>query len=247
MNVGDTATNPGARGALARDRVAIDALRRQHTRVAAEVLAESHHDYPIFRHLFPDSDRRRRALRGFFRGVVRDACRLGASHAAAGAGGALLGVAVWLPPGTYPWSALRKLRAVPALLRVALVAPGSASDFARTGANTERAHPAEPHWYLEVLGVRPEAQGLGVGTQLLGLGLARAERAGLPCYLETARRQNVGYYARFGFEVVDDALALVPSGPTHWAMWRPPANRPDELPGPGDCRDLDHRTDGGST
>lgn len=225
----------------------MDGLRRGHVREAAEVLAESHQDYPSFRHLFSDPDRRRRALRAFFRGVVRDAWRLGASHVAAGAGGALLGVAVWLPPGSCPWSALRKLRAAPALLRVALVAPGSASDFARTGANAERAHPAEPHWYLEVLGVRPEAQGHGVGTQLLGLGLARAERAGLPCYLETARRQNVGYYARFGFQVVDDALALVPNGPTHWAMWRPPANGPGELPGRDESRDLDHRTDEGST
>jgi len=94
-------------------------------------------------------------------------------------------------------------------------------DFGRTGANTERVHPAESHWYLEVLGVRPETQRYGVGTQLVGLGLARAERQGLPCYLETARPRNVEFYRRFGFEVVNDALSLVPDGPTHWAMWRP--------------------------
>ena len=116
---------------------------------------------------------------------------------------------------------MRKLRAAPALLRVAVAAPGSMRDFGRTGANTERVHPAESHWYLEVLGVRPETQRYGVGTQLVGLGLARAERQGLPCYLETARPRNVEFYRRFGFEVVNDALSLVPDGPTHWAMWRP--------------------------
>jgi GNAT superfamily N-acetyltransferase len=164
---------------------AIAGLRRGHIREAAEFLAERHQDYPSFRHLFPEAARPRRALPAFFWNVVGDAWRLGASHVAARAGGALLGVAVWLAPGTYPWSAPRKLRAAPALLRVALVAPGSARDFARTGANTERANPVEPHWYLEVLGVRPEAQGHGVGTRLLGLGLARAKPPGLPYYLET--------------------------------------------------------------
>jgi hypothetical protein len=30
-----------------------------------------------------------------------------------------------------------------------------------------------------------------------------------------------GFYGRFGFTVIDDALKLVPRGPTHVAMLRP--------------------------
>ena len=86
MNVGDTATGPAGREALARDGVATDTLRREHVREAGHVLAESHQDYPSFRHLFPDPDRRRRALRAFFHCVVRDAHRFGASHVAGRAG-----------------------------------------------------------------------------------------------------------------------------------------------------------------
>jgi hypothetical protein len=32
---------------------------------------------------------------------------------------------------------------------------------------------------------------------------------------------NVAFYERFGFEVADDALPLLPGGPTQWGMRRP--------------------------
>jgi predicted GNAT family N-acyltransferase len=51
--------------------------------------------------------------------------------------------------------------------------------------------------------------------------LEAADRDGLPVYLETADRANVAYYERFGFTVVDEALELLPGGPTHVAMRRP--------------------------
>ena len=37
-----------------------------------------------------------------------------------------------------------------------------------------------------------------------------------------AKRENLAFYERFGFEVADDALPLVPNGPTSWGMRRPP-------------------------
>ena len=43
---------------------------------------------------------------------------------------------------------------------------------------------------------------------------------GLAFFLETSDPANVGFYHRFGFDVVDDALALVPGGPTQVAMRR---------------------------
>ena len=51
----------------------------------------------------------------------------------------------------------------------------------------------------------------------------RADQAGLPCYLETSDPANIPFYERFGFSVSDASLALVPEGPTHVAMRRPPS------------------------
>ena len=192
---------------------------------AAAALAESHADYPSFRDVFPDSARRRRALAPFFAATVRDAMRSGVVDGVM-VGSHALAVAVWLPPGAFPWSTRRKLRAMPYFLRVLATFPGPFSRFMRYGANAERVHPTEDHWYLVVAGVRPEAQGRGLGALLMRRGLDAADSTGTPVYLETADRANVAYYEQFGFAVIEDALELVPGGPAHVSMWRPSSAAP---------------------
>ena len=187
---------------------------------AAGALAASHADYPSFRRVFPSPARRARALRPFFAATVRDAMRFGVVRAAS-TGSKVLAVAVWLPPGAFPWTATRKLRAMPYLLRVLAADPRHFPKFTRYGANVERAHPTDRHWYLVVAGVRPEAQRQGLGSRLMRDELNVADANGIPAYLETADPANVAYYRRFGFMVVDEALELVPGGPTHIAMRRP--------------------------
>lgn len=196
-------------------------VRRGQERAAADAIAAGHADYPAFRHVFPDPRRRARALRPFFEATIRDAVPFGSVLAAA-SGSTVDAVAVWLPPGAFPWTAWRKARATPAFVRVLLADPKAFPAFVRYGGNAERVHPAEPHWYLVVLSVRPEAQRRGLGSRLVEPALGRADREGLPCYLETSDPDNVPFYERFGFSVSEPSLALVPGGPTHVAMRRPP-------------------------
>ena len=188
---------------------------------AADALAASHADYPGFRAVFPDPARRARALPPFFTATVADAVSFGAVRAVRDGPQRVASVAVWLPPGAFPWSAWRKARATPAFLRVLAADPANFRRFARYGANAERAHRASaPYWYLVVIGVRPEAQRQGHGRALIEPVLARADRDGVDCRLETADPANVAYYERFGFEVADPALQLVPGGPAHVSMRR---------------------------
>ena len=196
-------------------------LERGQEREAADALVASHADYPAFRHVFRDTDRRLRALRPFFTATIRDAIPFRHALAVRDAG-RTVGTAVWLPPGAFPWSGRRKARATPEFLGVLAADPTAFRTFMRYGANAEHAHPTESHWYLVVLGVRPDAQRRGFGTELVTPVLDRADAVRLPCLLETSDRANVAYYERFGFAVVDDALALVPDGPTHVAMRRAP-------------------------
>jgi GNAT superfamily N-acetyltransferase len=198
-------------------------MRPAQVAAVGEVVAGSHADDPAFRHLYPDPVRRGKVLRAFFTATARDALAFGAVDVAVAADGRLVGAAVWLPPGAFPWSGRRKARITPTMLRVLGVAPRSFPAFARLGANAERLHPRDLHWNLEAMGVAPAAQGQGVGGRLLAPGLARADAQRLPCYLTTARAENLPFYRRFGFQVVANALPLVPGGPTHWGMRRPPA------------------------
>ena len=77
--------------------------------------------------------------------------------------------------------------------------------------------PDEPCWFLDILGVRPEAQGRGVGRWLVEHGLRLAAAAGLPAFLETGNERNVTYYESFGFRIVDQQQAPG-DGPTIWFM-----------------------------
>ena len=61
-------------------------------------------------------------------------------------------------------------------------------------------HPDEPHWYLPLIGVVPEAQGRGLGTALMHPVLARCDTLGLPAYLEATTEDSARLYARLGFE-----------------------------------------------
>ncbi len=92
-------------------------------------------------------------------------------------------------------------------------------------AGVSRLHPAQPYWYLEVVGVEPATQGLGVGTRLLEPVLAQADEVGQRCYLETMTERNVSWYGTLGFEVVRGGVTFSPGGPPNWTMLRHPRQR----------------------
>jgi ribosomal protein S18 acetylase RimI-like enzyme len=204
--------------------VTIRPLIRREAPIVGEVVADSHDDYPAFTHLFPDPAQRRRVLRTLITGAARDASAVGEVQVAV-QGERMLGAAVWLPPGSFPWTPWRKLKASATFLPLFWQTRGSTSDFLALGGNAERAAPTDPHWNLQVLGIRTMAQGQGLGSRLLQPVLARADREGLLCYLETADPANLGFYERFGFEF-DRRHQLIPDGPPHYSMLRPPNRQP---------------------
>jgi GNAT superfamily N-acetyltransferase len=73
----------------------------------------------------------------------------------------------------------------------------------------DRAHPRTPHRHLPVLGVRPEAQGRGIGGLLMAEYARRCDETGLEGYLETtrwadpSRRAQERLYERHGFAVAE--------------------------------------------
>lgn len=81
-------------------------------------------------------------------------------------------------------------------------------------------HPREPHYYMFILGVKPEHQGRGTGTALMRPVRPPDLRSrGGPAYLEASAPRNRYLYARNGFEVVGET-GLPGGGPPVWRMWR---------------------------
>ena len=129
------------------------------------------------------------------------------------------GIAAWIPPDARE--------------EHDAIGPAPAGDEAEIlGENAERhaafwgwvEHhmPAEPLLYLSHIGVVPERQGEGLGSALMRDGLARADRDGVPTWLETSRVENAAFYESFGFRTAIDEDA--PDGGPHiWFMRRDPA------------------------
>ena len=129
----------------------------------------------------------------------------------------------WLPPGSFPMSPLRMVRAgmILAPLKLGLAPFGR---FMRLMNHLEHLHKRDAppqHWHLQFVGVDPPHQGQGIGSALMQPVLTRADADGLPCYLETTNGRTVPLYRRHGFEAVVEGDAPK-GGPHFWTMARPP-------------------------
>lgn len=131
--------------------------------------------------------------------------------------------ALWAPPNRWKLGASDIARLVPAAVRLfGRRLPGALSVLGET----DKVHPAEPHWYLGFLGTDPEHQGKGHGSSVLGPVLQRCDTEGVPAYLESSKEANVPFYERHGFEVTSTLDLAKGKGPRMWLMWRDP--RPPE-------------------
>lgn len=169
----------------------------------------------IFRWIYPDEAQRRESVPAFFSVIVDAFWPHGAVYAApSGAGGAL-----WLPPGEQ----LVADADADAFGRRIEALPGTGADAARMAEVVgllERHHPHEPCWYLNFVGVDPAWQGRGIGSTLMAPVLYRADRDGVPAYLEATSPDNRRLYERHGFRTIRE---LTTSGcPPLYAMWREP-------------------------
>jgi len=133
--------------------------------------------------------------------------------------GALVGVALWEPPGRVSSLAhlAHEAAELPAFLR-ALGIRGMVR-AARNQARLAAHRPSEPHWYLAMIGAAAEARGAGVGTALLAARLAVVDADAMPAYLESSSEQNRRLYVRHGFATTSIITAVEGARPA--AMLRP--------------------------
>ena len=134
------------------------------------------------------------------------------AHGSAFCSGDVVGAALWLPPGVQPDDA-----ALTALMEQA-VAPTIRGEVFGMFEEMAKYHPAEPHWYLPLIGVDPAHQGNGHGDALMAYALERCDREHLPAYLESSNPRNISLYRRHGFEPV--GTIQVGSSPTMVPMLR---------------------------
>jgi GNAT superfamily N-acetyltransferase len=193
-------------------RPAVRAPRTEERRSVLDVLGRAFHDDPVASHLFPNPNSRVRKW-ARFSGLAIDSMGETA-HVLTTEG--VEGAAIWQLPTESQLGFGQNLRIA---LRFFAIAGLGARRAARLGDFTGGHRLRAPHYYLAALGTDPPHQGKGVGSALIEPVLARADREGVPAYLESSKETNVPFYRKHGFEVVQELA--VPNGPRVWAMLRP--------------------------
>ncbi|MGI5350969.1 GNAT family N-acetyltransferase [Streptomyces sp. CA-250714] len=180
--------------------------------LVSRTLACAFDDDPMMRWFFPDDSAREAALGRYFTTLFT---RQYAQHGVCERTDAA--VAFWVPPEGQE-KAVPDAETVQELQNIL----GDRALLFRDAVTTVAEHtPTEPHWYLALIGADPAAQGQGHGAALLRSGLAKADAAGLPAYLEPSKPSNLPFYEHFGFTVHKE-LQLPGGGPVLWAMRREP-------------------------
>ncbi len=174
---------------------------------AIAVASRAFFDDPFFSYMLPNDAMRRSRLPVFFQSVFAHMGPQGRIVTVRNDADEILGVAAWQTTGGYPPSVGLQLSQIPSSLRAFYRRPRTLMIGNRFVAALARAHRKDPQWYLMVLCADPDVQRSGVGTMLLdhGLGMVDAE-GGVGSHLETPRLDNnVAYYRRFGYEIVETA------------------------------------------
>jgi GNAT superfamily N-acetyltransferase len=209
---------------------AVDVVRAEpaDAAVLSQVIADSFLDLPPSWWLIEDQASRRRVFPEYFRIFVDAALADGIVHTTPDHAA----VAIWLPAGAPapPPADAAPADAAPTdeldgyLARLTAVTAPWTERFLAFDTAIESRHPDEPaHHHLAFLAVRPDRQGLGLGTALLRAHHQYLDgQAQLPAYLEAAELRSRRLYLRHGYVDLGPPNHLPDAGPPMYPMWRDP-------------------------
>ena len=161
---------------------------------------------PVARWMYDDPDRYLLHIPRLFRALGKNSFERGAAQRTDDG----LGVALWLPPGVHGDDG--PLEAIIA----ESIAEEKQAGVAAVFEQTEHYRPAEPHWYLSLIGVEALYRNKGRGAALLEHRLRQCDREHLPAYLWSSNPLNIPLYQRHGFEIA--GTIRVGSSPSIYPM-----------------------------
>jgi hypothetical protein len=177
-------------------------------------LCEAFAEDPGLSWIWPERADRLQRLPYFFKAIVKGTVSNGiAIHSARSDA-----VSLWRQPGKIDPTRFEILRGLPSMAK----AFRSGRERAQLMSATLKANrPANiAWWYLQFIGVRPAAQGTGLGGAAIRAGLHLARKARMPVYVEVMNPANLGYYQHVGFKTIVE-FDIPDAGPHVWAMLSP--------------------------
>lgn len=183
-----------------------------------EMLARGMRDNPLHIAAFgTDPDVRGKKLLQMFRLLAKNPALVANARVARDVDGSIVGAYSYSEPGACQPSGVAKLLMTPMLMTLGIGNGRRVREWLGTWSNHDS---PERHYHFGPIGVDAHLQGQGIGSELMRDFCARMDAANEIAYLETDKEINVGFYERFGFEVIGTAQVI---GVPNWFMLRKPA------------------------
>jgi GNAT superfamily N-acetyltransferase len=202
----------------------INRLTRAGEREAVATLAAAFVEYPLLVSLCPDAMQRPRITEMFCRYLFRTSLRYDSAFGTPDRAAIML---TWPPGSEWPslWDDFRA-GGLPFLWRMGWRRSRFILRLEHELDDARRQHVSGSHWYVPLLGVRPESQGKGLARTVMRAVFEAADRDRVPVYLETATEANVTIYKKLGFAL--RGHRELTCGLANWEMVREP--RSDQSP-----------------
>jgi ribosomal protein S18 acetylase RimI-like enzyme len=185
---------------------------------AGGLLTGAFMDDPLQTYVFPDPQERTQRSAAQFATIVRHGFLCGEVLVTAD----MSGVSAWMPPGkvvTFEDASRAGFQQLPDLMgKEAFERLGGVLDYL---SDVHQKGMPPKHWYLTIVGVRPDQRGRGQGAALLAPIMRRADAAGVPICLDTAQPKVRPLYERLGFRVAVETVDPT-SGVRFWTYQRDP-------------------------
>ncbi len=182
----------------------IDRLKYNDKSDAVEILATAFYDYPVMRYILRDAEKTYdddiRSLVGFYLETryTRDFPILGLWEE-----GVLQAVAGINAPESVPWPPVLHYKYAQLGEAIGKEAMDRMEAFE---SECDESEPEVPHYFLGIIGVRPEAQGRGYAGAIIERlkEMSRAHPESQGVCLTTESDANISLYEHLGFRIIDE-------------------------------------------
>ena len=185
---------------------------------AAQVISQAFFNDPLISFVLPFRCTRVKTLHKFFRVYGEVNIKNNRGY---GFGEPLQGVAYWKSPNQDNLSISVKSLTLflPLLFTFYPIGYFRAKAIFQKIDELHKNYADEPHYYLDNIGVIPNAQGKGVSSKLIRPILEKADSQKVITYTDTVTQSNVALYEHFGFQCMEES-SIANTGITVWALRR---------------------------
>lgn len=161
-----------------------------------EILMNAFFEDPFYSYVFPDIEKRKKQMQWWMETMIKNCLRYGQMFS--------LGPGFLLIFGPdRPWYSTFNLIRCGLWKSIFMMSVREIMRLLEISNVWEKWHHSikDHHFYIFVIGVKPDEQGNGYGKGLMQWIIDKAKNEQLFCYLETMTNENVSFYKNLGFDI----------------------------------------------